>query len=216
MTTETSQTLDRGLLVLEVLARAQDGRTVTEIAHDLAISRTVVYRLLATLEQHALVRRSSDGRTRPGMGLLSLARTVQSDLRDAAMPVLRTLAETAGGTSHLWLLDGHDVLTAATVFHAGSTDSPQAQRVGSRRHRAQSAVDHAFDDVGAAGLLRWHVGYDDPALACATFAVGLRGVPGLVAAVGVVRCDGHLSARQTAFVGDSAVRAAAEVIRALR
>ena len=216
MTTETSQTLDRGLLVLEVLARADDGRTVTEIAHDLGISRTVVYRLLATLEQHALVRRSSDGRTRPGMGLLGLARTVQADLRDAALPVLRTLSETVAGTTHLWLREEEDVVTVATVFHAGSTEATQAQRVGSRRHRSASAVDHACEDVPAVGPIRWHVGHDDPAIGCTTFAVGLRGVAGLTAAIGAVRCDGQLSARQTAYVGDSAVRAAAEVIRALR
>ncbi|NBO46554.1 MAG: HTH domain-containing protein, partial [Actinobacteria bacterium] len=48
MATETSQTLDRGLLVLEVLAKAEGGRTVTQIAQELGISRTVVYRLLAT------------------------------------------------------------------------------------------------------------------------------------------------------------------------
>ena len=216
MTTETSQTLDRGLLVLEVLAHAQDGRTVTEIAHDLGISRTVVYRLLATLEQHALVRRSSDGRTRPGLGLLNLARTVQADLRDAALPVLRNLSDNMAGTTHLWLREGQDCVTVATVFHAGSTDARQAQRVGSRRRRSHTSVDQACDDVSEPGPLRWHIGMQDPTAGCITFAVGLKGVAGLVAAIGVVRCDGDLSARQTAFVGDGTVRAAAEVIRALR
>lgn len=202
--------------MLEVLARAEDGRTVTEIAHDLGISRTVIYRLLATLEQHALVRRSADGRTRPGMGLLGLARTAQADLRDSAMPVLRNLSEAVAGSTHLWLREGSSVVTLGTVLHAGSTEALDAQRVGSRRPSANSAVDLALTDVGAAGQLRWHVSGDDPTFDCSTFAVGLGGVPGLVAALGVVRCGGALSARQTAFIGEVTVRAAAEVIRALR
>ena len=56
MVAETSQTLDRGLTVLELLSDSSDGLTVTEIAARLGVSRTVVYRLVVTLEQHALLR----------------------------------------------------------------------------------------------------------------------------------------------------------------
>ena len=62
MPAETSQTLDRGLRVLEALAEAPDGLTVTELAQTLGIGRTVVYRLVVTLEQHAFLRRAVDGR----------------------------------------------------------------------------------------------------------------------------------------------------------
>ncbi|MEV8152485.1 helix-turn-helix domain-containing protein, partial [Streptomyces fradiae] len=50
MTAETSQTLDRGLRVLKLLADTDHGLTVTELSHRLGVNRTVVYRLLATLE----------------------------------------------------------------------------------------------------------------------------------------------------------------------
>ena len=56
MSAETSQTLDRGLRVLEVLAGSPGGLTVTELAGRLGVNRTVVYRLVSTLEQHALLR----------------------------------------------------------------------------------------------------------------------------------------------------------------
>ncbi|MGI9136173.1 MAG: helix-turn-helix domain-containing protein, partial [Candidatus Nanopelagicales bacterium] len=56
MASETSQTLDRGLRVLEALADAPEGLTVTELATQLDIGRTVVYRLVVTLEQHAFLR----------------------------------------------------------------------------------------------------------------------------------------------------------------
>ena len=57
MPAETSQTLDRGLQVLEVLADHPEGLTVTQLARELDVSRTIVYRLVVTLEQHGLLRR---------------------------------------------------------------------------------------------------------------------------------------------------------------
>ena len=89
MAAETSQTLDRGLRVLRVLAESPEGLTVTELSGRLEVNRTVVYRLISTLEQHALIRRDARGRLHVGLGVLHLASAVQPVLRDVAMPVLR-------------------------------------------------------------------------------------------------------------------------------
>ena len=43
MPAETSQTLDRGLRVLGVLASSPDGLTVTELAARLEVNRTIVH-----------------------------------------------------------------------------------------------------------------------------------------------------------------------------
>ena len=48
MTAETSQTLGRGLRVLEVLAATPNGLTITALATEVGVNRTVVYRLVAT------------------------------------------------------------------------------------------------------------------------------------------------------------------------
>ena len=88
MTAETSQTLDRGLRVLKLLADTDHGLTVTELSNKLGVNRTVVYRLLATLEQHALVRRDLGGRARVGLGVLRLGRQVHPLVREAALPAL--------------------------------------------------------------------------------------------------------------------------------
>ena len=101
MAAETSQTLDRGLRVLEVVADAPEGLTVTELAAALGIGRTVVYRLVVTLEQHALIRRSLDGRCRLGLGVLALGRQVQPVVRDTALPALRLLADAVSATAVL-------------------------------------------------------------------------------------------------------------------
>ena len=106
MSAETSQTLDRGLRVLEVLAGSPGGLTVTELAGRLGVNRTVVYRLVSTLEQHALLRRDAKGRLHIGLGILHLAGAVQPVLRDLAQPVLRRLAEKVGCTAHLTVVEG--------------------------------------------------------------------------------------------------------------
>ena len=89
MPTETSQTLDRGLRVLRVLAESPEGLTVTELSNRLQVNRTVVYRLVSTLEQHSMVRRDARGRLHVGLGVLHIASAVHPVLRDVAGPVLR-------------------------------------------------------------------------------------------------------------------------------
>src|SRR5262249_45610968 len=83
---ETAQRLDRGLRLLQYIADAAGGLTVTEAAARLGVGRAVVYRLAATLVVHGLVRRDKDGRLRLGPGVLRLARRAQPLLADAALP----------------------------------------------------------------------------------------------------------------------------------
>jgi DNA-binding IclR family transcriptional regulator len=139
---ETSQTLDRGLQLLTVLAESDAGRTVTELATALGVARPVVYRLLATLEQHHLAHRASDGRARLGLGVLALASRVQPLLRDAAAPVLRRLADQVGATAHLTVVDGSDALAVAVVEPMW-TQLHVAYRVGSRHPLDKGAAGRA-------------------------------------------------------------------------
>lgn len=143
MSGETSQTLDRGIRVLRELAEAHGGLTVTELAARIGVNRTVMYRLLATLEHHSLVRRDADGRVRLGLGVLGLARRVQPLLRDAALPVLRRLAEEVGATAHLTIADGGEALAVAVV-EPSWTDYHVAYRVGSRHPLSSGAAGRAI------------------------------------------------------------------------
>jgi DNA-binding IclR family transcriptional regulator len=143
MSGETSQTLDRGIRMLRELAEAHGGLTVTELAARLGVNRTVTYRLLATLEHHSLVRRDADGRVRLGLGVLGLARRVQPLLRDAALPVLRRLAEEVGATAHLTIADGGEALAVAVV-EPSWTDYHVAYRVGSRHPLTRGAAGRAI------------------------------------------------------------------------
>jgi DNA-binding IclR family transcriptional regulator len=143
VTAETSQTLDRGLRVLKLLADTDHGLTVTELAAKLGVNRTVVYRLLATLEQHSLVRRDLGGRARVGLGVLGLAHQVHPLLREAALPALRSLADDIGATAHLTLVDGTEALAVAVVEPTW-TDYHVAYRTGFRHPLDRGAAGRAI------------------------------------------------------------------------
>lgn len=183
---ETAQTLARGVRVLEVLAATPGGLTVTELAARLEINRTVVYRLVATLEQHGLVRRDVRGRFLVGLGVLQLAAAVQPVLRDQALPVLRDLAERLGSTAHLTVADGAEALALAVV-EPSWTDFHVAYRVGSRHPLTQGAAGRAIllgrDPSPEVGYV---VTEGELQPGARGLAVPVLGVSGLEASVGIV------------------------------
>jgi DNA-binding IclR family transcriptional regulator len=111
-----SQTLSRGLQVLEVLADAGQPMSAQQIARRLGLSRPVVYRLLRTLAAHRLLSTDAGaGLYDLGLGLLNLSRHVQKNLRQAAFPALKQLAHDLDATAVLGLRDGDDVVYALSV-----------------------------------------------------------------------------------------------------
>jgi DNA-binding IclR family transcriptional regulator len=213
MATETSQTLDRGLRVLAVLADSTSGMTITELSGAVGVNRTVVYRLVATLEQHGLARRDSSGRLHVGLGILALARGVQPVLRELAGPVLRTLAEDLGTTAHLTIADGGEALAIAVVEPTW-TDFHVAYRVGARHPLEKGAAGKAIllgrDSAGGEGVpLAVTTGELQPG--ARGLAAPVLGVEGLEASVGIVTL-GELEVER---VGPRVSEAAAEVARRL-
>ncbi|WP_101523847.1 IclR family transcriptional regulator [Nocardioides houyundeii] len=186
MAAETSQTLDRGLRVLSVLAASPDGLTITALANRLGVNRTVVYRLVSTLEQHALVRRDAQGRLYVGLAVLHLAAAVQPVLRDLAVPVLRQLAETVGATAHLSVADGDEALALAVV-EPSWTDFHVAYRVGSRHPLGQGAAGKAIllSRAGSTAT-RYAVTHGELQSGAHGLAAPVRGIQGLDASVGIV------------------------------
>jgi len=207
MPAETSQTLDRGLRVLDVLASAPGGLTVTELATRLDVNRTVVYRLVSTLEQHALVRRDPRGRLHVGLGVLHLASAVQPVLRDLAVPVLRELAEAVGCTAHLTVADGDEALALAVVEPTW-TDFHVSYRVGSRHPLAQGAAGKAILIGRAGDPTPYAVTAGELQPGARGLAAPVRGVPGLEASVGIVTLD---LAIDTATLGPAVERVAVEL-----
>lgn len=212
MPVETSQTLDRGLRVLEVLSGSPHGLTVTELSTRLEVNRTVVYRLVTTLEQHALLRKDARGRLFVGLGVLHLASAVQPVLRDIATPVLRGLAESVGCTAHLTVAEGVEALAVAVV-EPSWTDFHVSYRVGSRHPLDQGAAGKAIllgrDPGHGAGFV---MTTGELQAGARGLAAPVPGVEGLEASVGIVTL-GDLDAGQ---LGPVVAQAAYEVGDRLR
>jgi DNA-binding IclR family transcriptional regulator len=185
MAAETSQTLDRGIRVLMVLAAAPQGLTVTALAESLGINRTVVYRLVSTLEQHSLVRRDGQGRLHVGLGMLHLATAVQPVLRDVAIPVLRQLAERVGCTAHLTVAEGDEALALA-VIEPSWTDFHVSYRVGARHPLTRGAAGKAILALRDPDGPPYVATSGELEAGARGLAAPVRGVGGLEASVGVV------------------------------
>jgi DNA-binding IclR family transcriptional regulator len=210
MATETAQTLDRGLRVLSVLAATPGGLTVTEISARLDINRTVVYRLVSTLEQHALTRRDGRGRVHIGLGVLHLASGVQPVLRDLAIPILRALAEEVGCTAHLTVADGDEAMALAVV-EPSWTDFHVAYRVGSRHPLRRGAAGKAILLGREHGAAPYSVTSGELQTGASGVAAPVHGVEGLDASVGIVT----LGELEVEAIGPKVAAAADEVARAL-
>lgn len=138
-----SQTLSRGIRILEVLADAREPLTIDEIARRLDVHRSVAYRLLRTLEDHGLVARDDAGRVAIGARMAALAAGVAHDLQAEALPELTAIANELGETSFLSVLDHDECVTLASVEPRHAVASV-AQRPGTRHPVTRGAPGKAI------------------------------------------------------------------------
>jgi DNA-binding IclR family transcriptional regulator len=133
-----SQTLSRGIRVLEVLAEASEPMMIADIALALGVHRSIAYRIVRTLEDHGLVARNPSGALLLGPRMAALARGVARDLQAAALPELTAVANELGMTAFLSVLDHQEVVTLVSIEprHAQAT---VVRRPGSRHPLAFGA-----------------------------------------------------------------------------
>lgn len=117
-------TLLKGLTVLEHLARSDAPRGLTDLARTLGLTKSNVHRTLQTLVAAGYVRALPGGTYACTLKLFELASPVVAriDVRQAAEPFMRTLAEQTQETIHLALLDRADVIYLHKI------ESPQPVR----------------------------------------------------------------------------------------
>jgi len=130
-TASTSQTLSRGIRVLEVLADAQEPLSVDRIAERLGVHRSIAYRLIRTLEEHGLLTREPAGKYELGARLAALAAGIKHDLQAAALPELTAVANELGMTCFVAVMDREECVTLVSVEPRHAVASV-AQRPGSR------------------------------------------------------------------------------------
>jgi DNA-binding IclR family transcriptional regulator len=130
-TSPASQTLSRGIRILEVLADARTPLRIDELATRLGVHRSIAYRLLRTLEDHGLVTRDAAGAVSLGARMAALAAGVAHDLQAEALPELTAIANELGMTCFLGVLDSEECITLASVEPRHAVASV-AQRPGAR------------------------------------------------------------------------------------
>jgi DNA-binding IclR family transcriptional regulator len=105
--------LQRGLEILRCFRRDRVQISAAEIARELGIPRSTVFRLMTTLEHMGFLERTRDGRDfRLGMAVLSLGFEYMASLEvsELARPVLERLRDRTGYPSHLAIRDGREVV----------------------------------------------------------------------------------------------------------
>ncbi|MEP7202729.1 MAG: helix-turn-helix domain-containing protein [Ilumatobacteraceae bacterium] len=126
-----SQTLDRGLACLDLVAASDQAVSVDAVGEALGLHRSIVYRLLRTLELRRLIERDADGDYVAGPYLAVLSRSVRRSLRAATAPVLANLAEELQMTAFLVVADGDEAVTVDSV-EPTSLSAHVAYRPGTR------------------------------------------------------------------------------------
>lgn len=126
-----SQTLSRGIQMLEVLAEKDAGLSIAELSKELGLHRSVAYRILRTLEDHGLVTRNDAGTVCLGSRMAYLARNVASSLQSAVRPELVDAANELGVTCFMSVLDHAECITLLSAEPNAAT-AAVVQRPGSR------------------------------------------------------------------------------------
>jgi DNA-binding IclR family transcriptional regulator len=138
---EIAQTADHALRILEELGRGV-ALSPIDLAERLDLNRTVVHRLLVTLNARGFVSRQGM-LYQPGATLIRLANSIEPDLRAAAGPIMKRLAERIHESVVLHVLDGVDAVVLDQAVYDGHV-LQVSHRIGSRHALAQGASGRAI------------------------------------------------------------------------
>ncbi len=126
--------LEKGLDVLELLAANRSGLTLAQISNALDRSSSELFRMVQVLEARGYVGRAAD---EDGLVLtnklfaLGMTRAPAKDLLEAALPVMRSIAQRIGQSCHLAVASGDQMVVVARIEAPG--DQGFSVRVGYRR-----------------------------------------------------------------------------------
>jgi IclR family acetate operon transcriptional repressor len=136
------QSLTRGLSLLEALARAEGGLTLTDVAQRVQLAPSTAHRLLSTLEKMGYVYQAGDlGRWYVGLQAFTVGTSflANRDFVAQSHPYMRRLMEQSGETANLGILDGTEAVfidqvqcreTMRTIVKLGSRVPLHASGVG--------------------------------------------------------------------------------------
>ena len=113
MSASNVQVLDRGLDLIERLATAENGMTISELVAETGLPKSTIHRILATFADRHYVEKNEEtsvyslGSTFVELASLYLNKIV---LKTEAEPVMHTLAQVLHATTYLGVLENNEVM----------------------------------------------------------------------------------------------------------
>jgi len=160
-------TVGKALDLLDLFSRAEPQLGLSQLARASGLNKATCHRLLTELESRGLLEQTGPAREyRLGPAVLRLAalREAAVPTRDAAMPVIRRLAEATGETAHLSHLVAGRLQTLAFAY---------ASRTGVRVMMEDADFLPFHATASGAAVLAFHPD-PDPLIAAATDPDALR------------------------------------------
>src|SRR5215475_9832442 len=132
-----SQSLERGLAVLHAFGPDRPSLGISELARDLAMTRSTTHRYVATLARLGYLQQDPATRKyRLGPRVLDLGFSAinSMDLREVAAPHLQALSDETGRTVNMAVLDGADIvyIERCRTSQRGQRDIDLNLHIGSR------------------------------------------------------------------------------------
>lgn len=109
---DSLQSVERALRVVEVLVHEARPMSVREISEQIGINRTTAHRLVATLCASGWAERAPDGRFQLSVKFLAIGHVVnhQRQFLEEIRPELIRISQLTRETVHVGVLDGYEVL----------------------------------------------------------------------------------------------------------
>ncbi|MFV0623295.1 IclR family transcriptional regulator [Sphingomonas sp. ac-8] len=124
--------LKKGLEILELLATADAGLSMSDISGALGRSVSEIFRMLQVLEEHRYILRDESGfRLTSRLFTLGMRQPPVRDLVSTALPVMQELARETGQSCHLAVASGAEMVVIAGIEAPGLIGF--AVRIGYRR-----------------------------------------------------------------------------------
>ncbi len=204
--------LDKSMTI--VAALEEGPARLNELTQRTGMSRATVHRLASSLDEHGLVRRTSDGSFALGYRLVGLAARALggSALAETARPAVTALRDVTGESAQLWLPDGEwrVCLLSVEATHELRTIVDEGTRVAIDVGSGGRALQ------GEAGTGGWVATVGERADGVGSVSAGVLGPGGVVvAAVGISGPVDRLGDDPGARFGGDVVAAANELSEAL-
>lgn len=155
--------LEKGLDVLELLARSRDPMTTSQIASELGRSVSELFRMVLALEYRGYIvpaEGGKDGYTLSNkLFALGIARAPTKTLIELALPVMSALARDICQSCHIAMASGDQIVVVGRIENPG--DLGFSVRVGYRRPLVQAAsgvILYGFQEPDTQAVMRGQLG----------------------------------------------------------